>query len=115
MKFGDETIFYNDGNKRVSQTIGDTVRQGHYTYKYTDNSGIQRRTSRNRELVSLLANVWNDPAVPLNKVQIVKDILANADFADTEKYFLSNAAPAGAEPRGIAQTAPALGDVEAQQ
>lgn len=115
MKFGDETIFYNDGNKRVSQTIGDTVRQGHYTYKYTDNSGIQRRTSRNRELVSLLANVWNDPAVPLNKVQIVKDILANADFADTEKYFLSNAAPAGAEPGGIAQTAPALGDVEAQQ
>lgn len=102
MKFGDETIFYNDGNKRVSQTIGDTVRQGHYTYKYTDNSGIQRRTSRNRELVSLLANVWNDPAVPLNKVQIVKDILANADFADTEKYFLSNAAPAGAE-----QAAPA--------
>lgn len=107
MKFGDETIFYNDGNKRVSQTIGDTVRQGHYTYKYTDNSGIQRRTSRNRELVSLLANVWNDPAVPLNKVQIVKDILANADFADTEKYFLSNAALAGAEPGGIAQTAPA--------
>lgn len=107
MKFGDETIFYNDGNKRVSQTIGDTVRQGHYTYKYTDNSGIQRRTSRNRELVSLLANVWNDPAVPLNKVQIVKDILANADFADTEKYFLSNAAPAGAEPTGVEPAAPA--------
>lgn len=110
MKFGDETIFYNDGNKRVSQTIGDTVRQGHYTYKYTDNSGIQRRTSRNRELVSLLANVWNDPAVPLNKVQIVKDILANADFADTEKYFLSNAAPAEAEQAalgGVAQAAPA--------
>lgn len=109
MKFGDETIFYNDGNKRVSQTIGDTVRQGHYTYKYTDNSGIQRRTSRNKELISLLANVWNDPAVPLNKVQIVKDILANADFADTEKYFLNNAAPVGAEPAapaGVAQAAP---------
>ena len=74
--------------------------------------------------MNMFDNVWRiaktgetqEPQTsPLNKVQIVKDILANADFADTEKYFLSNAAPAGAEPAGIAQTAPALGDVEAQQ
>lgn len=88
MKFGDEQIYITNNGQRITETIGDTVRQGHYTYKYTDNTGIQRRLNKNKELVELLSNVWNDPAVPLNKLEIVKDVLQNADFADVDKYFL---------------------------
>lgn len=88
MKFGDETIYSIINGQRVTQTIGDTVRQGNYEYKYTDSNGIYRRTAKNQELMQLLSQVWNDPAVPLNKTEIVKDVLKNADFDDTDKYFL---------------------------
>ena len=89
MKFGDETIYSIINGQRVTQTIGDTVRQGNYEYKYTDSNGIYRRTAKNQELMQLLSQVWNDPAVPLNKLEIVKDILKNADFEETYKYFLN--------------------------
>ena len=89
MKFGDETIYSIINGQRVTQTIGDTVRQGNYEYKYTDSNGIYRRTAKNQELMQLLSQVWNDPAVPLNKLEIVKDILKNADFEETDKYFLN--------------------------
>ncbi len=88
MKFGDEVIWAEDNGQKVSQTIGDTVRQGNYEYKYTDNTGIQRRMAKNQELIQLLANVWNDPMVPLNKIEITKDVLTNADFENVDKYFL---------------------------
>lgn len=89
MKFGDETIYSIINGQRITQTIGDTVRQGNYEYKYTDSNGIYRRTAKNQELIQLLSQVWNDPAVPLNKLEIVKDILKNADFEETDKYFLA--------------------------
>ena len=88
MKFGDEMIYSIINGQRVTQTIGDTVRQGNYEYKYTDSNGIYRRTAKNQELMKLLSQVWNDPAVPLNKLEIVKNILKNADFEETDKYFL---------------------------
>ena len=104
MKFEDETIYTMVDGQRVTQTIGDTIRQGNYEYKYTDNTGIQRKIAKNQELIQLLANVWNDPAVPLNKVEITKDVLANADFENTDKYFMENqpmAAPQGTPPPAI--------------
>jgi len=91
MKFGDEMIYVNDNGVKTTQVIGDVVRQGNYTYKYTDNSGIQKKLQKNQELIQLLSNVWNDPAVPLNKAEIVKDILDNADFENSDKYFLNTA------------------------
>ena len=104
MKFEDETIYTMVDGQRVTQTIGDTIRQGNYEYKYTDNTGIQRKIAKNQELIQLLANVWNDPAVPLNKIEITKDVLANADFENTDKYFMENqpmAAPLGTPPPAI--------------
>ena len=104
MKFEDETIYTMVDGQRVTQTIGDTIRQGNYEYKYTDNTGIQRKIAKNQELIQLLANVWNDPAVPLNKIEITKDVLANADFENTDKYFMENqpmAAPQGTPPPAI--------------
>ena len=97
MKFEDETIYTMVDGQRVTQTIGDTIRQGNYEYKYTDNTGIQRKLAKNQELIQLLGNVWNDPSVPLNKIEIVKDVLANADFENTDKYFMENQ-PMGAMP-----------------
>ena len=104
MKFEDETIYTMVDGQRVTQTIGDTIRQGNYEYKYTDNTGIQRKIAKNQELIQLLAQVWNDPAVPLNKIEITKDVLANADFENTDKYFMENqpmAAPQGTPPPAI--------------
>ena len=104
MKFEDETIYTMVDGQRVTQTIGDTIRQGNYEYKYTDNTGIQRKIAKNQELIQLLANVWNDPSVPLNKIEITKDVLANADFENTDKYFMENqpmAAPQGTPPPAI--------------
>ena len=89
MKFGDEELYAIINGQPVTQTIGDMVRQGNYEYKYTDSNGLYRKAAKNKELVELLANVWNDPNVPLNKTEIVKDVLKNADFEDTDKYFLT--------------------------
>ncbi|MBR1649420.1 MAG: hypothetical protein IJ689_07495 [Alphaproteobacteria bacterium] len=85
MKFGDE-IIYNASEGLT--TIGDAIRQGKYIYRYTDNSGIARKMLKNQELVKILSNVWNDPQVRLNKKEIVKEALLNADFENPEQYFL---------------------------
>ena len=100
MKFEDETIYTIVDGQRVTQTIGDTIRQGNYEYKYTDNTGIQRKIAKNQELIQILSQVWNDPSVPLNKIEIVKDVLANADFENTDKYFMENQ-PMGAMPQAM--------------
>lgn len=48
MKTGDELLYMNTGRGRTSLIIGDTVRQGHYEYKYTDNTGLQKNWCRTR-------------------------------------------------------------------
>ena len=109
MKFGDEVIFTDQDGRKISQTVGDTVRQGNYEYKYTDNTGIARKMAKNQELIQLLANVWNDPAVPLNKVEITKDVLSNADFENVDKYFLEQQPAQMPTPEGQPQqAAPAI-------
>ena len=87
MKFGDEKILINMSGGKVLQKIDDVVRQGNYEYKYTDNSGIQKKLMQNQSLTQLLAPVWNDASVLLNKTEIVKEALNNAGFENVEKYF----------------------------
>ena len=88
MKFGDEKIFVNINGQRVLMQIDDLIRQGNYEYKYTDNSGIQKKMMQNQNLTQLLTPVWNDQSVPLNKIEIVKEALNNAGFENVDKYFL---------------------------
>ena len=109
MKFGDEVVYVENDGMKTAVVIGDTVRQGNYEYKYTDNTGIQRKLAKNQELIQLLGNVWNDQAVPLNKVEIVKDILANAEFENVDKYFLEQNTAMTPGPAGNAQPLPAAG------
>lgn len=87
MRFGDSEIFVNEDNIKVSKIIGDDVRQGNYEYKYTDNSGIQKKLALNQTLTQILTPVWNDPAVPLNKPEVVKEALNNAGIENPEKYL----------------------------
>lgn len=88
MKFGSEKILVNIFGQKVLKQIDDTIRQGNYEYKYTDNSGIQKKIMQNQSLTQLLTPVWNDLSVPLNKMEIVKEALNNAGFENVEKYFL---------------------------
>ena len=94
MKFGDEHITINMFGQKVLERVGDIVRQGNYEYKYTDNTGIQKKLMQNNTLIQILTPVWNDVSVPLNKSEIVKDALNNAGFENTDKYFI-NQNPAG--------------------
>lgn len=87
MKSGDEFLFMNIQGVRTSQVIGDMVRQGHYEYKYTDNTGLQKKLAENQTLTQILTPVWNDPAVPLKKQDIIRDALINAGIENAEKYF----------------------------
>lgn len=93
MKFGDETVPVNAFGQKMLKRVGDIVRQGNYEYKYTDNSGIQRKLMQNQTLTQILMPVWNDAAVALNKPEIVKEALNNAGFENTDKYFINP--PAG--------------------
>ena len=93
MKFGDETVLVNVFGQKMLKRVGDIVRQGNYEYKYTDNSGIQRKLMQNQTLTQILTPVWNDAAVALNKPEIVKEALNNAGFENTDKYFINP--PAG--------------------
>ncbi len=94
MKFGDELISVNRFGQKILERVGDVVRQGDYEYKYTDNTGIQKKLMQNNTLIQILTPVWNDVSVPLNKSEIVKDALNNAGFENTDKYFI-NQNPAG--------------------
>lgn len=87
MRFGDSEIFVTKDNIKQSQIIGDVVRQGNYEYKYTDNSGIQKKLALNQTLTQILTPVWNDPAVPLNKPEVIKEALNNAGIENSEKYL----------------------------
>lgn len=89
MKFGDEYISINVLGQKALERVGDTVRQGNYEYKYTDNTGIQKKLMQNQTLIQILTPVWNDTAVSLNKQEIIKDALNNAGFENTGKYFLN--------------------------
>ncbi len=89
MKFGDENILIDVFGKKFFQKIGDVIRQGNYEYKYTDNTGIQKKMAQNQTLTQLLTPVWNDINVPLNKIEIVKEALTNAGFENTDKFFIN--------------------------
>lgn len=95
MKFGTDTLFLTTDGQGQSYLIDDNIRQGNYEYKYTDNTGIQKRLAENQTLTSILTPVWNDPAVPLDKVEVVKQALTNAGLENTEKFF----APQGVNPQ----------------
>lgn len=86
MKFGLEKVFINFSGKALVEDINDDIRQGNYEYKYTDNSGIQKKIMFGQTLTQILSPVWNDPAVPLNKVEIIKEALNNAGIENTEKF-----------------------------
>lgn len=109
MKFGNEVVYVENDGMKTAVVIGDTVRQGNYEYRYTDNTGIARKLAKNQELIQLLGNVWNDQAVPLNKVEIVKDILANAEFENVDKYFLTQNTAMLPQLAGNAQPLPVAG------
>lgn len=87
MKFGDENIFLNFLGHQVMYKVGDVVRQGNYEYKYTDNTGIQKKLIMNQTLTQILSPVWNDPTVPLNKYEIIREALANAGFENIDKFI----------------------------
>ena len=87
MRFGDNEIYVTHGDIRTSEIIGDVVRQGNYEYKYTDNSGIQKKLALNQTLTQILTPVWNDPAIQLNKPEIIKEALNNAGIENSEKYL----------------------------
>lgn len=109
MKFGDEVVYVESNGIKTAVIIGDTVRQGNYEYRYTDNTGIARKLAKNQELIQLLGNIWNDPAVSLNKVEIVKDVLANAEFENVDKYFLTQNTTMAPIPAENAQPLPVAG------
>ena len=87
MKFGTEDVYCNVCGQPLWKQIDDSVRQGNYEYKYTDNSGIQQRLLNNDKIIQTLSLVWNDKDVPLNKAQIVKKVLQDSGIENTDKFF----------------------------
>lgn len=87
MLFDDEQIFVNEDGVQKPEVITNEVRQGRYEYRYTDNSGIQKKLAENQTLTNILAPVWNDPAVPLNKQDVIKEALNNAGIENADKFF----------------------------
>lgn len=48
MKFGNEVVYVENDGMKTAVVIGDTVRQGNYEYRYTDNTGIARKLAKIR-------------------------------------------------------------------
>ena len=111
MRFGDNEIYVTHGDIRTSEIIGDVVRQGNYEYKYTDNSGIQKKLALNQTLTQILTPVWNDPAVPLNKPEVVKEALNNAGIENADKYL---SAPNNMPMMGSVPTPPSEPEINPQ-
>lgn len=91
IKSGEERIFFNDKGQRSQVAVNDGIRQGNYEYRYTDSSGIQKRLKTNREAMEVFKFVWNDQTIPLNKQEVVKDVLETIGLENTDKFFLNNA------------------------
>lgn len=88
MKFGVEKIHLNLNGIPQNREIDDAVRQGNYEYKYTDNSGIQKKLMMNQTLTQMLAPLWNDESLALNKKEILKEALQNIGIENTDKFFM---------------------------
>lgn len=92
MKFGEERIFVNDKGQRVMLPVNDEVRQGNYDYRYTDNSGIQKKMAMYQNINEIIKAVWNDPAVPLDKIEFLKTVLGIFGVENPEKFFIQQQA-----------------------
>lgn len=101
MSMGDSVIYSSLNGERISQTIGDTVRFGNYEYKYTDNSGIQKKLMLNKALTEILTPVWNDPSISLDKAKLIVDALTNAGIENAEKYVGNNISQTRVLPQGF--------------
>lgn len=88
MKFGEERIFVNDKGQRVMLPVNDNVRQGNYDYRYTDNSGIQKKMQMYQNINEIIKAVWNDPTVPLDKMEFLKTVLGIFGVENPEKFFI---------------------------
>ncbi len=98
MKTGVEDIFLTNPEKGVLGEVlkvDDAVRGGRYDYKYTDDNSLQKKLAQNESIMKIMTPVWNDPALSLNKKQIVETALHNEGIEDTDKFF--NEMPAGVE------------------
>lgn len=108
MKYGAETVRVTEDGVVKNIVVDDAVRGGQYRYRYTDNAGIQKKLNTNTQLISLLAQVWNDAAVPLDKVAIVRLGLENIGIENPDKYLKPVTADA-AVPAALMQALSATG------
>lgn len=102
MKYGTETVRVTDGGVLQNVVVDDAVRGGQYRYRYTDNAGVQKKLNTNAQLIALLAQVWNDAAVPLDKTAIVRLGLENIGIENPDKYLKPAQTPAAA-PQALMQ------------
>ncbi len=100
MRSGAVRLLIDERGSKFAAEITDAVRWGNYKYKYTDSSGLQKKLQANEKLVQIMTPVWNDPAVPLDKPEIVKTALENADFNNPDKFFLNQAPQMPVQPQG---------------
>lgn len=109
MKFDTDNVYVQqqtvDGNgfekvEKASIEINDQIRQGKYDYKYTDSNGVAKRLQRNESLMKIATPVWDDPAVGLNKREIVKIGLENEGLESVDRFFQELPTPAPIVPVG---------------
>lgn len=106
MRSGVIRLLIDDRGSKFSAEITDAVRWGNYKYKYTDSSGLQKKLQSNEKMMQILTPVWNDQSVMLNKTEIIKTALENADFNNPDKFFSQPAAINQMPAEGQAQTLP---------
>lgn len=87
MRSGAIRLLIDERGSKYTAEITDAVRWGNYKYKYTDSSGLQKKLQNNEKLMQILTPVWNDPAVPLDKTEVVKYGMENIDVTNPNKFF----------------------------
>lgn len=84
-KSGDEQIFVNNGNKKETITITDSIRQAEYRYTYADRTATTERSNK-ADLVAQAVERFAQ-YVPLNAPEIFTWYMEQKDVENPERFL----------------------------
>lgn len=84
-KSGDENIFVNNGNKKETITITDSIRQAEYRYTYADRTATTERSNK-ADLVAQAVERFAQ-YVPLNAPEIFTWYMEQKDVENPERFL----------------------------
>jgi hypothetical protein len=95
-----QNIIVNENGVKRQVVVDDTVRQGDYQYRYSDNTAIANKRQQFQEAIGLIEKLAG-AGVPFNFMEIAKMGLGLIGIENTDKLFMEQNNGQGINQAGI--------------